>query len=273
MPPIVDIIIPTVNGLDILKKCILSLYKNTEENFHLIVVDNGSTDGTNEWVKKLQCNDGFFDERHNVNIDLISEKKPLGYAKANNLAIPYCKGKYVLLLNNDTIISNKGWLKAMIKPMEQDKKVGIVGCKLLFPNDLIQHAGVTFEFDPTYNRMVPFHIGRHQKKDNQIFNIEREVPAVTGACMLVRKHILEHGLDEAYVNGGFEDTDLCMRALQHEWKIKYVPVEIYHFESKTMAQTKGWMEHMQENYGIWLNRWNEWVKVDRSKRPDLYNFH
>ena len=195
----------------------------------------------------------------------------MGYAEANNIGLKSCKGKYVLLLNNDTLAIKKGWLKRMVNIIENDGTVAIVGCKLLYPTDLIQHAGVTFGYDPKLEQMVPLHIGRYQQRHNPAFNVERFLPAVTFACALIRRELLKDGLDTSYGRGGYEDTDFCMKQLKAGWNIKYVPVELYHYEGHTTLKLDRWFETIKNNYLRWLDRWNEWLKEDIQKRPELYN--
>ena len=269
---LVDIIIPNYNGLSVLQSCIKSLYKNTEYPFHLVVVDNGSTDGSLEWLISFSSKtSSAYPQAANNKHSISHDNSPLGYAAANNVGLKSCKGKYVLLLNNDTLAIKKGWLKRMVNVMENDSTVGIVGCKLLYPTDLIQHAGVTFGYDPIRNQTAPLHIGRYQPRNHPAFNVERFLPAVTFACALIRRELLADGLDEAYGRGGHEDTDFCMKQLKAGWNIKYVPVELYHYEGYTILGLDKWMEHSSNNYLLWLKRWNDWLIKDIQKRPELYS--
>jgi len=294
MPPKVDIIILNFNGLTHLKPCLASLYKHTSQNFHLIVVDNVSTDGSREWLTS------FSEKVNNITLH-FNEKPDGGYAEGNNIGLQYAKHKYVLLLNNDTLIIEKGWLKRIVQEMKQNPKVGIIGVKLVYPNDLIQHAGVTFGCEMGTNQMrpfhigrmfsrerpEPFHIGRMFSRERPEFNIQREVPAVTFACVLIRHELLKNGLDETYERGCFEDVDFCLKVRKQGYKILYVPVELYHYEGATnlpkpnwmsyvaknfqIFLEPNWMSYVAKNFQIFLDRWNEWLKRDFEENQDLYD--
>lgn len=114
--PKVSIIIPTYNGLNLLKACIESIQKNTQESYEVIVVSNGCTDGTREYVQ------GFRPPfRSLIFID------PLGFPAAVNAGLEVARGEYAVLLNNDTAILGDTWLRMLMDPMTQDPKVGITG--------------------------------------------------------------------------------------------------------------------------------------------------
>jgi len=266
MPPKVDLIILNFNGLKHLKNCLASLYKNTEYPFHLIIVDNASTDGSQEWLTSFAKN------RNNITLH-FNEKPDGGFSEGNNTGLKYAKNEFVLLLNNDVLIIERGWLKRLVKEMEQDEQVGIIGTKLVYPSDLIQHAGVSFGYDPSADQMAPFHLGRYFPRNQKEFNIQREVPAVTFACVLIRRQLLKDGLDEAYIKGCYEDTDFCLKVRKQGYKILYVPIELYHYEGATnLAKPKGeWMGQLQKNFQLFLSRWNEWLKEDIKKNVDLYD--
>jgi len=266
MPPKVDIVILNFNGLTHLKPCLASLYKHTSQNFHLIVVDNVSTDGSREWLTS-------FAEKVN-NITLHFNKEPDGgYSAGNNIGLQHAKHKYVLLLNNDVLIIERGWLKRIVREMERDPKVGLIGVKLIYPNELIQHAGVTFGYDSTTNKMRPLHIGRFFPRYREEFNVQREVPAVTFACVLIQRELLKDGLDETYERGCFEDTDFCLNIRKRGYKILYVPVELYHYEGATnlTKPLKEWYEQVQKNFDVFLSRWGDWLKTDFNAKPNLYD--
>lgn len=260
-----DIIVTTFNGLSYLKGCLSSLYKNTAYPFHLVIVDNASTDGSREWLES------FIEKADNVTLH-FNEKPASGFSQSNNIGLQYCKNKFVLLLNNDTLIFQKNWLTKLVSTLE-NREVGIAGCKLVYPNGLIQHAGVSFGYDALSKIMRPYHIGRLFPRDRPEFNVEREVPAVTFACALIRRSLLKDGLDEAYLKGCFEDTDFSLKIRKQGYKIMYVPVEVYHYEGATSLSKpqNEWIGQLEKNYQIFLSRWDKWLQKDFVENNDLYN--
>ena len=207
--PSVSIIILNWNGKKLLKDCLSSLFKLTDyPNYKVIVVDNGSTDGSVEYVKK-----------HFPKADILALDKNYGFSKGNNEGIKYALKKYnpdyILLLNNDTEIIQKDWLTRMVEVAESDKKIGIVGCKLVYPDGRIQHAGVDV-FSLT-------HYGWGEEDKGQWDEI-KEVLAISGACFFIKRSLIKKIglLDEIYSPYWGEETDFCMRAIRAGFKIVYV---------------------------------------------------
>ena len=134
LPSEIFVVITNWNGKKLLRACLASLFENTScLNCHVIVVDDGSVDGSVEMVE-LEFPD----------VKLIRNMKNQGFAKSNNIGIKYALTKgaqYILLLNSDIVIVGKEWLPVMINLIESDSSIGIVGCKLLYPNGRLQHAG------------------------------------------------------------------------------------------------------------------------------------
>lgn len=212
--PFVVIIVSNYNGATIkyegrpiLERCLSSLGKTVYKNFKVIVADDSSIDNSKFLAKKILSSADFVINRPNG-----------GFAKNNNNAIRYAlakyKPEYVLLLNNDIIVRDRFWISKMVDSSLKDKKVGIVGCKLLYPNGTVQHAG-------TVIKPLPYTKGNGETNSKKYSKIER-VDAVIGAAMMLNSTMLaEIGfLDENFVMGG-EDTDLCLRASSRGYKILY----------------------------------------------------
>lgn len=216
--PLISIIIPTFNQPQRLRDCLKAIKRNTKyENYEVLLIDNNSFD--KESLKIIKRS------RHRV----IKYPYRFNYSKANNLAARYAKGEYLLFLNNDTR-PTKNWLIPMLNECKKEG-VGIVGSKLLFDDNTIQHAGVTF-----YGEDLQFsHICVNQPANVEEANYAREVPAITGACMLIRKRLFEQvgGLDEEYWLE-YQDIDLCYKVKKLGLKIIYTPFSVaYHQQGAT----------------------------------------
>jgi GT2 family glycosyltransferase/ubiquinone/menaquinone biosynthesis C-methylase UbiE/ADP-heptose:LPS heptosyltransferase len=256
---ITSIVICAYNNLPFTKACIESIYDKTNiDLFEIIAVDNGSSDGTKEYFKKL-C-----DEENNFKA--LFNKENLGFAKGCNQGIKSSTGKYILLLNNDTIALD-GWLENMTRELDQDENTGVVGACLLYPDGkLIQHLWVTIGNQNNY--IAPYH-------EYSFYNINevpevsrsREVSAVTGACMLIRRSILEKTglLDENYLNS-FEDIDFCFRVTEAGYKIKYAgKSRLIHHESTTKSRHDNDVKNWQRLNQNWLGK----IKFDESHQETL----
>ncbi len=188
----VSIIIPVFNKLAFTRQCLHRIARDTSTKiaFDVIVVDNGSTDGTKD----------FFCVRPAYEFPLTYHRNEanLGFSRANNLGGRLSSAKYLLFLNNDTIV-RPGWLDAMVETAESDSRVGVVGLKQLFPyTNSIHHTGIIFTAD-----RMPQHIYPHADASLPFVNKQREYQAVTGACLLIpRELFVACGMfDEGYING------------------------------------------------------------------------
>ncbi|MEM2618953.1 MAG: glycosyltransferase family 2 protein [Candidatus Hadarchaeales archaeon] len=213
---LVSIIILNFNKKDLLQKCLDSIKRNTSyTNYEVIVVDNGSSDGSQAMI-----------ERRYYWVKLIKNEKNLGFAKANNIGIKAARGDYILLLNNDTIIAQKDWLNNMVAAAEGDPRIGIVGCRLIGPDGTIQHAGGWFDIRGT----------GHYVKDVDVIT---EVDYVTGAALLIKREVIDKIglLDEKFSPLYYEDTDWCARCRKAGYKVVYTPKStIIHVGSSTASQ-------------------------------------
>ena len=244
-PFLVSIIIPVFNRIDLTKQCLTELANVTEGvSYEVIVVDNASTDGTHEFLASLEGD-----------VQIVTNKKNMGFSKACNQGARVGKGKHLVFLNNDTV-PLIGWLKALVQEIEADACVAVVGSKLLYEDNSIQHAGVVF----SRLYQTPYHIFQKLPHDFFPANVRREFQAVTAACMLVRKETFEQvgGFDEGFVNG-FEDVDLCLKIRRLGKKVIYQPKScLYHLES----QTEGRKTHDVANGTRLLAQWGHLWFID-----------
>lgn len=233
-----SIIIPVFNRVELTRDCITALLRTTaERDIEVIVVDNGSSDGTAEYLTSLS-----------EPIRVIRNAQNLGFARACNQAARVATCEYLFFLNNDTI-PLADWLEPLLAELDRHPEVGIVGNKLLYANGTIQHAGVAFSLPDG----VPYHIYRGVDAHHPAVERRRELRAVTGACMLVRRSLFESlgGFDEGYQNG-FEDVDLCLRAGDSGVKVVYQPRSVVvHLEE----QSDGRKDHDEENLVRLLRSW------------------
>lgn len=241
-----SLIIPVFNNINLTIKCLRSVV-NGKENFNteIIVVDNGSTDNTQNIIKNAH-----------IEIKILSNTTNLGFAKACNQGAHCATGDMLIFLNNDTEVTT-GWISSLTACAARKNNIGIVGCKLLYPDSTVQHAGVAFssvKVHHIYRNFSPFH---------PAVNKTREFQAVTAACMLVpRKLFLSlGGFDESFING-FEDLDFCFRARSKGFKVMYTPESVViHHESKT----PGRHDHHAHNARLFASRWLPSVDHDLDK--------
>lgn len=223
----VSIIIVNWNTRDILRDCLKSVYEQTQDiEFEVIVVDNASADGSAEMVKK-----------NFPRVTLLENSENHGFAAANNQGIAIARGRYVLLLNSDTVILEKA-IEKTISFADSHPKAAVVGCRVLNPDMTLQHS--CFMFPSILNMLLSATYLYKLFPRNKFFGRERmtwwdrndvrEVDVITGCFMLVRRKVIEQvGLmDERFFMYG-EETDWCYRFKKAGWKNIFIPdVKIIH---------------------------------------------
>lgn len=223
-PPLVSIVIPTRDGVDLLRQCVDSIVEKTNyPRYEIVIVDNGSTEQeTADYLTSLS--DRLF-------VRVIRDNGPFNYPRINNRAVAACKGSVICLLNNDIEVITPDWLREMVsQAMRPD--IGAVGAMLYYPNDTIQHAGVVTGVHGVaahvYSGMprgYPGNLGRAR--------IVQAMSAVTAACLVVRRKVYEQvgGLDEKLAVA-FNDIDFCLRLGAAGYRNLWTPfAELYHHES------------------------------------------
>jgi glycosyltransferase involved in cell wall biosynthesis/GT2 family glycosyltransferase len=223
----VDLVIPVYGRIDLLERCLASLL-DTCKDAHIIVVDDATPgSGVEQCIQQFPDTDQITLARLNMNH---------GFIGATRAGADLGVAPYILFLNSDILAFEQGWLTKMIP---QEESVAVVGAKLLYPPQAtfplagsIQHAGIARKPDG-----IPYHPFRGWPNDTPQTCEKKDVNAVTGGCMLVRRQIWEQlgGWDDRFGRGVYEDVDFCWRVKEKGYRILYQPdVCLYHFESASI---------------------------------------
>ncbi|MEK6274446.1 MAG: glycosyltransferase family 2 protein [Actinomycetota bacterium] len=239
-----SIIIPVHNRAALTRQCLDGLLGCPSEvaSLEIVVVDDASSDSTAQVLADYADRVRVVHHEHNM-----------GFAMACNDGAAAASGDWIVFLNNDTI-PQPGWLDALLCYASGHDRIGLVGSKLLFPNDTIQHAGVVFARDRS-----PHHIYAGFPAGHPAVNKSREFQVVTGACALIRRELFEEAgrFDAAFVNG-YEDVDLCLRLRRLGYEVHYCHKSVlYHLESAT----RNYLTDPQ-NFALFLERWEDFVQPD-----------
>lgn len=251
--PLISIIIPNKDHVDDLDACVQSiLQKSSYRNFEFIIVENNSTDPrTFSYYKKLEAKEST--------VKVVNYNGEFNYSKINNFGVTFAKGDYYLLLNNDTKIINSDCLEQLLGYcMRPD--VGIVGARLCYDDNTIQHAGVIIGMGG-----IAGHIFVGSPKDGPGYFARimsaQDYSAVTAACMMVKKSVYCEvgGLNEQF-KVAFNDIDFCLRVRQKGYLVVYNPyAELYHFESKSRGsdQTPEKQARFQSEIDLFAKCWSD----------------
>ena len=223
--PLVSLIIPTRNRMQLLKKCIDGILKKTTyPNYEILIVDNGSDESaTLQGLEKLQS-----DSR----ISVVRDNRPFNYSALNNAAVKLARGEVVGLLNNDLEVISPEWLTEMVSHALRPE-VGAVGARLWYPNQTLQHAGIVLGLRGMAGHAHKY-LSRYQYGYLGRARLIQNFSAVTAACLVIRKSVYEEvgGLNEADLQVAFNDIDFCLRVREAGYCNIWTPyAELYHHES------------------------------------------
>jgi GT2 family glycosyltransferase len=253
MPPRVVVSVVNWNTRSVLHECLEFLYRVTDyENFEVVVVDNGSTDGSVAHVR-----------REFPETDLIQNDRNRGFATANNQAIERARSRsadYVLLLNSDTKIVDPGWLAELVETAEREADIGIVGCRVVQPDGTVHYDKRYF---PLSSSTFP------TEADRFAYNsFERAAPAdrrfeyvddVVGAVFLIKWDVIDEigGLDETFSPAYGEESDYCLRAWDAGFTVAYTrDAEVVHLRNETSEQ----LDEMYLHYVQHRNKLRLWLR-------------
>lgn len=257
-PPLVTIIIPTRDKLNVLRNCISSICTKTAyPNYEIIVVNNDS--------REDQTLEYFEDLERAPNIRVLPYNHAFNYSAINNFAVQHANGSILGLLNNDVEVISEDWLGEMVSWVCRPE-IGCVGAKLYYSNETIQHAGVILGIGGVANhahlyepRETPGYFGRAAVVGN--------FSAVTGACLVVRKSVYQDvgGLDEENLSVAFNDVDFCLRVQGAGYSNVWTPyAELYHHESLSRGKedTADKSKRFASEVDYMLRTWGPALKND-----------
>ena len=227
--PLISILIPNMDHVDDLRRCINSIRNlSTWTNYEIIIIENNSEDPTT-----FDC---YRDLKRDPRIRVVEWKGKFNYSAINNFGFQAAKGDHILLLNNDTEVISPDWMQEMLM-YSQRSDVGAVGAKLYYPDHTIQHAGLGIGLLTLAGHYHRHFDGNHPGYMGRLIYAQ-DLSGVTAACMMLPRHVFEemNGLDES-LEVAFNDVDLCMRIRKAGYLIVFTPfAELWHYESKSRGE-------------------------------------
>lgn len=262
--PLVSIIIPTRDRADILKVCIESVLEHTEyPNWEMIIIDNNSIQTqTHDYFEKIS-------KDHRINV--YPYNKPFNYSELNNFALKHAKGEILTLLNNDIEIISRGWLSEMVRHVLRPE-IGVVGAKLLYPDRVVQHAGVIIGIGGVAGHGHKFISDDDPGYCHRAIAIQ-SISAVTGACLCVRRSVYTevNGLDENLAVA-FNDIDFCLKVREIGYRNLYTPyAKLIHYESISRGHDDTPKKHalFVKEFTYMKEKWGNKLLNDPAYNPNL----
>ena len=241
----VSVIIPVFNQLQFTQSSLASIQDNqADQSLEVIVVDDSSTDGTEETLPRIP---GLVYFRNEENV---------GFVASCNRGAAKARGNYLVFLNNDTVVT-AGWLSALRETFQFEPHAGLVGSKLIYPDGRLQEAGgIIWRDGSGWNR------GKFDDPRKPEYNFLREVDYCSAACLMLPKSLFQRigGFDSRYVPAYYEDTDLAFKVRAAGFKVLYQPLsEVFHFEGATGGTdiSTGTKKHQEINRKAFAAKWKE----------------
>jgi GT2 family glycosyltransferase len=245
LAPVASVIVPTCNALDYTRLCVESLLTNTDVRHELIFVDNGSTDGTPEYLQGLA--------RDHKRVRVILNGDNLGFARGCNLGLAAAHGRHLVLLNSDTVVTGD-WLERLLKVAEANPRAGLVGPVTNNISGLQKLESVGYD-EESLAGLGEFAAAEASRHDGEIERTLR----LTGMCLLIKRELLARigGLDEIFGLGNYEDNDYCLRAHLAGYECLVARgAFIHHFGSRSFAAAGiDYLAQIRRQWSIFKAKW------------------
>lgn len=268
--PLVSLLIPTRDRVEILKPCVDAILDRTDyQNFELLILDNGSTCAdTLAYMEAVAKRD----ER----VRVLPWSEPFNYSAINNFGAQHAKGEIIGLVNNDIEPINPEWLTEMVSQVCRPE-IGCVGAKLYYPNDTIQHAGVILGIGGVAGHAHKY-FTRNASGYFTRLHLVQNMSAVTAACLLVRKAVFEQvkGLNENELTVAFNDVDFCLKVREAGYRNLWTPyAELYHHESISRGADDNSKKRSRASKEVKYMRatWGKRLDCDPAYNPNLTLVH
>ncbi len=257
-PPLVSLVVLTRDRVALLSNCVNGLLEKTAwPNLELIIIDNGTVEASA--LAYIEAISG--DPR----VRVFRRPGDFNFSELNNFGVEQAKGEYLGLLNNDISVINPDWLTEMVSHLQRPE-VGIVGAKLLYENETVQHAGVIIGLGGVAGHGLR-HAPRNYPGYDDRLVLCQQLSCVTAACLLTKKSVYQAvgGLDDINLRIAFNDVDYCLKVREQGWKIIWTPfAELYHLESASRGfdLSKENINRWKAEYNFMRNKWRDVLEYD-----------
>lgn len=261
--PTVSVVVPLYKRLDFVEHQLLQFSRDPEFDAVELIYVLDSVEQKDDLARQAQQLFALY----GLPFQVVNPSAGAGFAGANNHGIGLATAGRLLLLNSDVIPDRPGWIGAMSEFYERTPKIGALGPKLLYEDDSLQHAGLYFQREAGSRLWSNAHCFKGLHRTFPAANVARPVPAVTAACMMIDRELYEEvgGLPRHYVQGDYEDSELCLRLAEAGRENWYLPsVELYHLEGQSYVADA---RRVPSEYNMWLHSslWEERIETSMAE--------
>ena len=264
-PPLVSLIIPTRNGMPLLRQCVASiLQKTTYPHYQILIVDNGSDDpATLAFLAEIGAE---------ARVRVLSDPRPFNFSALNNAAVGDAEGALVALVNDDVEVITPDWLEEMAS-LALQPQIGAVGARLLYPDGTLQHGGVILGLGGVAGHAHK-DLPRHHHGYFGRAALIQGLSAVTAACLVIRKAVYEEvgGLNETDLAVSYNDVDFCLRVRKAGYRNVWTPyAELYHHESASRGHEDSPEKKARfaREIAYMKQQWGDMLRDDPAYSPNL----
>jgi O-antigen biosynthesis protein len=258
LTPDISIVIPVHNQVDFTRQCLSSLHKNTPACYELIIINDCSSDETDDYLASHE------------NLRIIRNERQSGFLVSCNRCLNQVKGRFIVFLNNDTLVT-ENWLEPL-RALMADERVGAAGSRLVYPDGTLQEAGGIVWADGSARNY-----GRSERSIKPGYNYVRPVDYCSGAALMIRSGLFHAlgGFDRQFEPAYYEDTDLCFSVWKAGYRVMYQPASlVIHFEGSTSQKcpetgSKAFQEVNKEKF---FRKWQTTLEQDHLNPSEINEF-
>ncbi len=267
--PLISVIIPSKDEVESVTKCLAAIEKSSYRNYEVILVENNSLEETFAYYKSIApdcrdvdgvtCYEGKLSGGQRLCVAVW--KDGFNYSKLNNFGVSFAKGEYFVFMNNDIEMLSGEWMSELLGTCQRNE-VGIVGAKLYYPDDTVQHAGIVVGIGGNVRGIGQnMFTGLRRERSGYLHkaSLVMDYSAVTAACLMTKRSVYKQveGFTEALAVA-FNDVDFCLKVRMLGMLVVYQPrVEAYHYESKSRGSedTPEKVERFQKEIEYMREKW------------------
>ena len=276
-PPDISVIVPLYGRVDLLRHQLAHFSNDADFDARKGAVEIIYVLDDPRLTREFRLTAAMASQVYNVPFRTLESPANFGYSTANNLGARFARGKTLILLNSDVMPVKPGWASQLARHLAETENAGVLGCRLLYEDESIQHVGIEFQKSAQNPGLwTNEHMGKGLPACFDLRQGLSPAPSVTGACLTIRRQLYFDvgGLSDQYVIGDFEDSDLCLKVKRWGHEVYYTSdVVLYHLERLSMRMLgegrTDWRQKLTQ-FNMWRHTraWGETLAAQQAASTD-----